>query len=103
MNALQSLLSIVEDIYNQMREGKIPEIKITTRTKQNIEFDESSEVWIYGEKKSTRSAKSVRGAYQLLRMVYVIGFLKEQILHPKIENARPMPGGVAFLRGSGIG
>ncbi len=90
MDALQSLLAIVKDIYNQMREGKVPEIKITTRTKQNIEFSESSEVWVYGDKKSTRSAKSVRGAYQLLRMVYVIGFLKEQIKQNKSSTLREL-------------
>lgn len=90
MDALQSLLAIVEDMYNQMKEGKIPEIKITTRTKQNIEFDESSEVWVYGDRKSTRSAKSVRGAYQLLRMVYVIGFLKEQIRQNKSSTLREL-------------
>jgi len=90
MSALQALLSIVEDIYNQMKEGKIPEIKITTRTKQNIEFSEKSEVWVYGSKKSTRSAKSVKGAYQLLRMVYVIGFLKEQMKQNKSSTLREL-------------
>jgi len=88
--ALKELLKIVEDIYEQMKRGEIPEIKLTTRTKQNIEFDESSEVWVYGERKSTRSAKSVRGAYQLLRMVYVIGFLKEQLSQNKSSTLREL-------------
>ncbi len=90
MSALQALLSIVEDIYNQMKERKIPEIKITTRTKQNIEFSEESEVWVYGSRKSTRSAKSIKGAYQLLRMVYVIGFLKEQMKQNKSSTLREL-------------
>jgi len=88
--ALKELLKIVEDIYEQMKRGEIPEIKLTTRTKQNIEFNESSEVWVYGERKSTRSAKSVRGAYQLLRMVYVIGFLKEQLSQNKSSTLREL-------------
>ncbi len=88
--ALKELLKVVEDIYEQMKRGEIPEIKLTTRTKQNIEFDENSEVWVYGERKSTRSAKSVRGAYQLLRMVYVIGFLKEQLSQNKSSTLREL-------------
>ncbi len=88
MTPLESLLSIVEDIYKQMKDGRIPEIEITTRTKRNIEFKEDSEVWVYGDKKSVRSAKSVKGASQLLRMVYLIGFLKEQIKKGKSSTLR---------------
>ncbi len=90
MSALEALLGIVEEIYEQMKEGKIPEIRITTRTKQNIEFREDSEVWVYGDRKSVRSAKSVKGAYQLLRMVYVIGFLKEQLRQNKSSTLREL-------------
>ncbi|ADB58091.1 DNA topoisomerase IV subunit A [Archaeoglobus profundus] len=90
MNSLSKLLSIVENIYDQMKRGEIPEIKLTTRTKQNIEFKESSEVWVYGDKKSVRSAKSVKGAYQLLRMVYVIGFLKEQLSQNRSSTLREL-------------
>ena len=90
MDSLSKLLSIVEDIYDQMKRGEIPEIKLTTRTKSNIEFKESSEVWVYGDKKSIRSAKSVKGAYQLLRMVYVIGFLKEQLIQNRSSTLREL-------------
>ncbi|WP_457548698.1 DNA topoisomerase IV subunit A [Archaeoglobus sp.] len=90
MDSLSKLLSIVEEIYDQMKRGEIPEIKLTTRTKSNIEFKESSEVWVYGGKKSIRSAKSVKGAYQLLRMVYVIGFLKEQLIQNRSSTLREL-------------
>jgi len=87
---MMELLRIVEDIYNQMKDGKIPEIRITKRTKKNIEFDERSEVWVYGEKKSLRSAKTLKGAYQLLRMVYVIGFLKELLEQNRSSTLREL-------------
>ena len=87
---LASLLSIAEDMYNQMREGRIPELRIATRTKYNIEFKEESEVWVYGDRKSIRSAKSVKGAYILLRMAYVIGFLKEQLKANKSSTLREL-------------
>ncbi len=88
MTPLESLLGIVEEIYEQMKDGRIPEIEITTRTKKNIEFKEDSEVWVYGDRKSIRSAKSVKGASQLLKMVYLIGLLKEQLKKGKSSTLR---------------
>jgi len=88
MNALTELLKIVECVYDQMKRGEIPEIEITTRTKQNIEFKEDSEVWVYGDRKSIRSAKSLKGAYQILKMIYLIGFLKEQLTQNKSSTLR---------------
>jgi DNA topoisomerase-6 subunit A len=87
---LRSLLKIPETIYEQMKMGMIPEIEIATRTKHNIEFNEESEVWVYGDRKSIRSAKSVKGAYQLLRMAYVIGFLKDQLHNNKSSTLREL-------------
>ncbi|AGK61975.1 DNA topoisomerase VI, subunit A [Archaeoglobus sulfaticallidus PM70-1] len=87
---LRSLLKIPESIYEQMKNGKIPEIQIATRTKHNIEFSEDSGVWVYGSRKSVRSAKSVKGAFQLLKMAYVIGFLKEQLKTNKSSTLREL-------------
>ncbi len=87
---LKSLLSIVEDIYEQISRGEIPELKLTKRTKQNIEFDRESEVWVYGDKKSIRSARSIKSAHQLLKMIYVIGFLKEQMTSNKSSTLREL-------------
>ena len=87
---LKSLMGIAEEMYEQMRAGRIPELKIATRTKYNIEFKEDSEVWVYGDKKSLRSAKAVKGAYQLLKMAYVIGFLKEQLNQNRSSTLREL-------------
>ncbi len=77
-------------MYNQLKAGRIPELDIATRTKYNIEFNEESEVWVYGARTSKRSAKTVKGAYQLLRMVHVIGFLKEQLNLNKSSTLREL-------------
>ena len=90
MESVGALLRIVENLYDQMTNGKIPEIKIATRTKYNIEFNSKSEVWVYGDKKSIRSAKTVRGAYRILKMLYVIDFLKEQIAINKSSTLREL-------------
>jgi DNA topoisomerase-6 subunit A len=87
---LEAMIGIAEDMYEQMREGKIPELRIATRTKHNIEFNEDSEVWVYGDRKSVRSAKAVKGAYQLLRMAYVIDFLKEQLNQNRSSTLREL-------------
>jgi DNA topoisomerase-6 subunit A len=87
---LSALLSILESFYEQMRSGKIPEIEIATRTKFNIEFNENSGVWVYGDRKSLTSAKTVKGALKILKMAYVIGFLKEQLKINKSSTLREL-------------
>lgn len=77
-------------MYNQLKSGRIPELDIATRTKYNIEFNEESEVWVYGARTSKRTAKTVKGAHQLLRMTYVIGFLKEQLNLNKSSTLREL-------------
>ncbi|MFP3908571.1 MAG: DNA topoisomerase IV subunit A [Archaeoglobaceae archaeon] len=88
--SMQALISIAEEVYDQMKGGRIPELEISTRTKHNIAFNEASEVWTYGDKKSIRSAKSVKGAYQLLRTAYILGFLKEQLNQNKSSTLREL-------------
>ncbi len=88
--ALRALLSIAESIYEQLKNGEIPEIEISTRTKYNIEFNEESEVWVYGDRTSTRSAKTLKGAYMMLRMAYVMGFIKEQLRINKSSTLREL-------------
>ena len=90
MDPLQAIVKIAEEIYEQLKDGKIPEIRIATRTKSNIEFNEESLVWSYGDKTSVRSAKTLRGAYMLLRMAYVMGFIKEQLKANKSSTLREL-------------
>ncbi len=87
---LKALLGILENFYEQMKSGKIPEIEISTRTKFNIEFDEDTGVWVYGDRKSVTSAKTIKGAFKILKMAYVIGFLKEQLLVNKSSTLREL-------------
>lgn len=90
IKCLNSLLGILQGFYDQMKSGKIPEIEISTRTKFNIEFDEASGVWVYGDRRSLTSAKTIKGALKILKMSYVIGFLKEQLLINKSSTLREL-------------
>lgn len=76
---ITKLESVESEIYNQLAAGKIPKISLSTRTKTNIEFDESNGVFKYGSDLSYRSAKAVDGANMLLRTAYTIEFLRDMI------------------------
>lgn len=88
--ALERLVSIAMRWYGQIKEGAIPSISLPTRTKQNIAFDDESEVWKYGEKESVRSAHTAKSALHLLKMSYVIWFLKTQLLERRSSTLREL-------------
>ncbi|VUT24621.1 MAG: Type 2 DNA topoisomerase 6 subunit A [Candidatus Methanolliviera sp. GoM_oil] len=73
-----------------MSSGEIPNLILPTRSKNNIEYNEDSCVWVYGNSESTRSAKSVRGAYRLLKTVYTIDFLNYQLKGGKSSTLREL-------------
>ncbi|EMA44488.1 DNA topoisomerase IV subunit A [Halococcus saccharolyticus] len=78
-SARERLIDLAAEFYDQFAAGEIPAMEIPTRTKSNIEYDESSDVWVYGDRQSTRSANSVRGARKLLKAIYTIEFLADQL------------------------
>ncbi len=78
-NAKDALLGLADEFYDQFERGEIPKMTIPTRTKSNIEYDEEQRVWVYGDRTSTRSANSVRGARKLLRASYTVDFLVNQL------------------------
>jgi len=78
-SARERLIDLAADFYDQFAAGEVPAMEIPTRTKSNIEYDESSGVWVYGDRQSTRSANSVRGARKLLKAIYTIDFLADQL------------------------
>ncbi len=87
---IEEMEKIATNLYEQMNRGEIPKVKIPTRTKTNIEFDESSGVWKYGDRKSERSAKSVRGAYRLLKLLYTVDFFKHQLEENRSSTLREL-------------
>lgn len=90
MNTLEELKRIVEKIYNDFVNSKIPSLKIPARTKSNIIFDERYRVWKYGNEMTTRSAISLAGAYMLLRTIYTIDFIQQMIKQNKTSTLREL-------------
>ncbi|MDS0298885.1 DNA topoisomerase IV subunit A [Halogeometricum sp. S1BR25-6] len=88
--AQERLINLAAEFYDQFASGDIPHMDIPTRTKSNIVFDEESKVWVYGDRKSTRSANSVRGARKLLKAAYAIEFLVNQLEENRSSTLREL-------------
>ena len=89
-NVLEKLDLIAAKIYNDFEKIKIPALDLPTRTKANIKFNEKLNVWKYGANTTERSAKSLDGAYMLLRTMYLADFIKEMIKIKKSSTLREM-------------
>ncbi|UPV99681.1 DNA topoisomerase IV subunit A [Halorussus gelatinilyticus] len=88
--AQEKLIDLAAEFYDQFERGDIPEMSVPTRTKSNIVFDEDENVWVYGDRESTRSANSVRGARKLLKAIYTIEFLSEQLEADRSSTLREL-------------
>ncbi|QCS42268.1 DNA topoisomerase IV subunit A [Natrinema versiforme] len=88
--AREQLIDLAAQFYDQFELGEIPHMSVPTRTKNNIEYDEEMDVWVYGDRESTRSANSVRGARKLLKAIYTIEFLAEQLEEDRSSTLREL-------------
>ncbi|WP_284013765.1 DNA topoisomerase IV subunit A [Halobaculum litoreum] len=88
--AREQLIELAAEFYDQFDHGDIPEMTLPTRTKSNIVFDEEAGVWVYGDRTSTRSANSVRGARKLLKAVYAVEFLAQQLEENRSSTLREL-------------
>ncbi|AZQ14472.1 MULTISPECIES: DNA topoisomerase IV subunit A [Halorubrum] len=89
-DARDQLIDLAADFYDQFADGTIPEMELPTRTKSNIQYDTESGVWTYGDRTSTRSANSVRGARKLLKAAYTIEFLANQLDEDRSSTLREL-------------
>ncbi len=89
-DAREQLIDLAAEFYDQFAAGDIPQMEIPTRTKNNIVFDEDLDVWVYGDRTSSRSANSVRGARKLLKAVYAIDFLSDQLEQDRSSTLREL-------------
>ena len=81
---------IASKIYSDFQNTEIPALGLPTRTKANIKFDDKLSVWKYGSNTTERNAKSLDGAYMLLRTMYMADFIKEMINVKKSSTLREM-------------
>lgn len=84
------LIDLAATFYDQFEMGEIPSMTLPTRTKSNIKYDEEKEVWVYGDRSTTRSANSVQGARKLLKAAFTIEFLAAQLEEDRSSTLREL-------------
>lgn len=84
------LMDLVNSFYTQLENGEIPYMEIPVRTKNNIEYNEGSGIWEYGDRTSRRSANDVNGARKLLKMAYTLEFLVNQVRNDRSSTLREL-------------
>lgn len=84
--AKEQLEKISGEIVEQLNEGKVPEVEIPTRTKNNIV--EEDEIWKFGDKTSKTTANSKNGMNKLLKLAYLVDFLYEQLEEERSSTLR---------------
>jgi len=89
-NVINKIDLIASKVYDDLEKTEIPNIKLPTRTKANIKFDQKLNVWKYGNNTTERSAKSLDGAYMMLRTMYMVDFIKDMIRANKSSTLREM-------------
>ena len=89
-DARDELVALAEAFYEQFEDGDIPRMSLPTRSKSNIEYDDDADVWVYGDRTSTRSANSVRGARKLLKSVFTVDFLAQQLDEGRSSTLREL-------------
>jgi len=89
-NVINKIDLIASKVYGDLEKAEIPNIKLPTRTKANIKFDQKLNVWKYGNNTTERSAKSLDGAYMMLRTMYMVDFIKDMIRANKSSTLREM-------------
>ncbi|MCL5783222.1 MAG: DNA topoisomerase IV subunit A [Candidatus Thermoplasmatota archaeon] len=86
----RKLSELVSGIYDLIAGGEVPEIMMSSRNRDNIVLDSMTSVWKYGESKVTRSGKTVDGAEYMVKMLYMVDFIKEMLNENKSSTLREM-------------
>lgn len=84
------LEQLVKGIYTMISSGEIPEVSMPSRSKENIVLDPLLSVWKYGDSTVTRSSKAVDGAEYMVKMLYMVDFIREMLRESKSSTLREM-------------
>ncbi len=87
---IERIDKIAPGVYTNLIQAEIPHLELPTRTKANIKFDDKLSVWKYGSNTTERSAKTLDGAYMMLRTMYMVDFIKDMIKANKSSTLREM-------------
>ncbi len=88
--ALREALALAEKVYDELTAGEIPSLRLPLRTKQNIAFNLREGVWMLGQQSGVRSARKMDGAMMLLRMFWIVDFIREMARDTKTSTLREL-------------
>lgn len=86
----KTLEAMIQDIYDSLSSGNVPEIRMSSRNRDNIVLDQISSVWKYGDSTVSRSLKTTDGANYVLKNIYMIDFILEMLREGKSSTLREM-------------
>lgn len=86
----KKLENMVGEIYSMLVSGEIPEVTMPSRSKENIVLDPMLSVWRYGDSRVTRSGKAVDGAEYMVKLLYMVDFIREMLRENKSSTLREM-------------
>ena len=87
---VSALEGVAQEVYDKIVATQVPAINLPTRTKGNIVFSEKDQVWKYGTMQTSRTAKTLEGAYMLARTMHSVDFIKQMIAESKSSTLREM-------------
>jgi len=68
---LRRLHNLGSNIYDQMTEGRLPIVKIPSRSTSNIVYDPKTRQYILGERRTRRSARNIRHLRPLTQLLWI--------------------------------
>ena len=89
-NTEEQLKNFVNTIYEAIKNEDIPEIKIKSRTRDNIVLDALYGVWKYGDQEVRRTARKIDGAEFIAKSLYTINFILDMLKESKSSTLREM-------------
>jgi DNA topoisomerase-6 subunit A len=88
--ALRQALSLARQVYDELKRGEVPSLRLPLRTKQNITFSLRDGVWKLGNATGVRSARKMDGAMMLLRTFWIVDFIREMAKDSKTSTLREL-------------
>lgn len=67
-------------VVHKVRNNQVPSVEIPSRTTSNIIYDEDSECYVLGDKKTERSAGNIRHVKRLAQMLKVASFCDKELI-----------------------
>jgi len=77
------LLSVTEEIYNQLVNKQFPKLAIPDRSKKNVFLDKKTNTFVLGDKKFIRSAGKLGTVKSFAQLTWLIHYVQKELISKK--------------------